>query len=145
MSPGAFAKVKLLADLGFANSEPVDVRHGKVSPRDMLVMLLAGHVPALDAFVQEPEDPTRWTKEIVTEVRGTRDDQQLTYRLGTLTATGSLPTGVAPSIVAQWLAAGKIAGPGVFPPEAIIEPVPFFEALQERGIITRESVTKPVL
>jgi saccharopine dehydrogenase-like NADP-dependent oxidoreductase len=139
MSPGAFAKVKLLADLGFANPEPADVQHGGVSPRDMLVTLLADHVPSLDAFVQEPEDPTRWAKEIVTEIRGTRDGQRLTYRLGTLTAIGSLPTGVAPSIVAQGLASGRIAGPGVFAPEAIIEPVPVFEALAEQGIVTRES------
>jgi hypothetical protein len=33
----------------------------------------------------------------------------------------------------------------VFAPEAIIDPGPFFEALEERGIVTRETVTRPVL
>jgi saccharopine dehydrogenase (NAD+, L-lysine-forming) len=142
MSPEAFAKVKLLADLGFAGAEPVDVRGTPVRPRDLLVTLLADYIPPLDAFVQEPADPTRWTKEIVTEVKGTQNGQELLYRLGTLTAVGSLPTGVAPSITAQWLAAGRVPGPGVFPPEAVIAPQPFFEELARRGIVTQVTVTE---
>ena len=144
MSPEAFAKVKLLADLGFASAEPVDVRGTPVKPRDVLTVLLADRIPPLDAFVQEPADPTRWTKEIVTEVKGTQNDQELLYRLGTLTAVGSLPTGVAPSITAQWLAAGRVPGPGVFPPEAAIDPQPFFEELARRGIVTQVTVTEPL-
>ena len=144
MSPEAFAKVKLLADLGFAGAEAVDVKGMHVKPRDMLVTLLAEYIPPLDAFVQEPADPTRWTKEIVTEIRGTRDGQSLVYRMGTLTPIGSLPTGVAPSIAAQWLAAGRVPKPGVFPPEVALDPLPFFEELAERGIVTRVSMTEPV-
>jgi hypothetical protein len=101
--------------------------------------------PPLEAFLQEPKDPTRWTREIVTEVRGTQDGEKLTYRIGTVTANTSLPTGVAPSVVAQALVPGSIAEPSVSAPEAIREPVPFFAALQERGIVTRESVTRSVL
>jgi saccharopine dehydrogenase-like NADP-dependent oxidoreductase len=144
MSPEAFAKVKLLADLGFAGDVPVDVRGARVEPREMLVTLLADYIPPLDAFVQDPADPTYWTKEIVTEVCGVKDGQALTYRMGTLTPVGSRPTGVAPSITAQWLASGRLQGPGVFPPEAIVEPEPFFEALRQRGIVTREAVIRAV-
>ena len=142
MSPEAFAKVKLLADLGFAGSEPVDVRGTPVRPRDLLVTLLADYIPPLDAFVQQPADPCCWTKEIVTEVRGTGDGRELLYRLGTLTASGSLPTGVAPSVAAQWLAAGRVPGPGVFPPEAAIDPLSFFEELAGRGVVTQVTVTE---
>jgi saccharopine dehydrogenase-like NADP-dependent oxidoreductase len=142
MSPEAFAKVKLLADLGFVGSDPLDVQGVQVRPRDLLVRLLAGKIPPLDAFVQAPVDPTRWTKEIVTEVHGAREGQGLVYRLGTRTAVGSLPTGVAPSIVAQWLASGRIGRPGVFAPELAVEPEPFFAALEERGIATYVSVTQ---
>ena len=144
MSPESFAKVKLLADLGFAGAEPVEVKGVQVKPRDMLVTLLADYIPPLDAFVQEPADPTHWTKEIVTEVHGTKDGQPRTYRLGTLTPIGSLPTGVAPSIAAQWLAAGRVQGPGVFAPELALDPAPFFAELAERRIITRVSVTEAV-
>ena len=144
MSPQAFAKVKLLADLGFAGDEPVDVRGTPVRPRDMLVTLLADYIPPLDAFVQTAADPTRWTKEIVTEIKGTKAGQEKIYRLGTLTALGSLPTGVAPSIAAQWLAAGRVPGPGVFPPEVAIDPLPFFEQLARHGVVTRVTVTEEV-
>jgi saccharopine dehydrogenase-like NADP-dependent oxidoreductase len=144
MSPKAFAKVKLLADLGFAGDEPVDVRGATVKPRDMLVTLLADYIPPLDTFVQDPADSTHWTKEIVTEVRGTKDGKELTYRLGTLTPVGSRPTGVAPSIIAQWLASGRLQRAGVFPPEAIVEPESFFEELDRRGIVTREAVIRAV-
>jgi saccharopine dehydrogenase-like NADP-dependent oxidoreductase len=141
MSPNAFAKVKLLADLGFAGAEPVEIKGMPVKPRDMLVTLLADYIPSLDAFVREPQDPNRWTKEIVTEVKGRKEGRELIYRLGTMVASGSAPTGIAPSIVAQWLASGQLAGPGVFPPEAIVEPLSFFAALEERNIVTRVSVT----
>jgi saccharopine dehydrogenase-like NADP-dependent oxidoreductase len=144
MNPEAFAKVKMLADLGFASAEPVEVKGTPVKPRDLLVALLADHIPPLDAFVQEPADPTRWTKEIVTEIKGTKDGEPRTYRMGTLTPVGSLPTGVAPSIVAQWLAAGRVPAPGVFPPEVALDPVPFFAELAGRGIITRATVTEPI-
>ncbi len=144
MSAGAFAKVKLLADLGFASTEPVEVRGVPVRPRDVLVTLLAGHIPPLEAFVREPADPTHWSKEIVSEVKGTRGGREVVYRLGTLTPDGSLPTGVAPSVVARWLAAGRVSGPGVFPPEAIVEPEPFFEELARRGIVTRITTTEPL-
>jgi lysine 6-dehydrogenase len=144
MSPEAFAKVKLLADLGFASAQPVDVRGTPVRPRDVLVTLLADYIPPLDAFVREPADPTHWTKEIVTEVKGTKGGREVVYRLGTLTAVGSLPTGVAPSITVQWLAAGHLPGPGVFPPEVAIDPLPFFEQLAQRGIVTRVTLTEEV-
>ena len=144
MSPEAFAKVKLLADLGFTGDEPVDVRGRPVKPRDVLTTLLADYIPALHAFVEESVDPARWTKEIVTEVKGTQDGKERVYRLGTLTSVGSLPTGVAPSIAAQWLAAGRISGSGVFPAEVAIDPQPFFDELARRGIVTRVSVTESV-
>lgn len=141
MSPEAFAKLRLLADLGFARTDLVDIPGGKIRPRDLLAALLAEYIPSLDAFVQEPEDPTRWSKEIVTEVEGTVNGQPLSFRLGTLTPQGSLPTGVAPSIVVQWLALDRFARHGVFPPEATVEPLPFFRELEDRGIVTRVSVT----
>ena len=144
MSPDAFAKVRLLADLGFASSDPVELRGAAVYPRDLLVELMADYVPPLDAFLQEATDPTRWTKEIVTEIAGAKDGQAVTFRLGTLTPVGSLPTGVAPAIVARWLAAGRVPKVGVFPPEQVVDPEAFFAELEKRGIVTQVSVTRKV-
>lgn len=142
MAPETVEKVKVLADLGFASREPVQVGGVSVVPRELMVTLLSGYVPPISSFLEPPRNqPPDWTKEIVTEVRGTREGKPVLYRLGTLTVKGSLPTGVAPSIAAQWLAEGRIP-PGVHPPEAVIDPLPFFKELEKRGIPTQVSVTE---
>jgi saccharopine dehydrogenase-like NADP-dependent oxidoreductase len=101
-------------------------------------------VPPIESFLEPPQnEPPDWTKEIVTEIRGRLDGKVLTYRMGTLTCKGALPTGVAPAIAAIWLAEGRI-DPGVYPPEAALEPEPFFKELEERQIYTQATVTQRV-
>ncbi len=142
MAPETVEKVRVLADLGFAGREPVRVGEVEVVPRDLMLTLLGSYVPPLTSFLEPPRNqPPDWTKEIVTEVRGTRFGRPVTYRLGTLTVKGSLPTGVAPSITARWLAEGRVAA-GVFPPEVALEPEPFFKELEKRGILTQVTVTE---
>jgi saccharopine dehydrogenase-like NADP-dependent oxidoreductase len=142
MAPETVEKVKILIDLGFASREPMEVADTSVAPHDMLVAIMANYVPPITSFLEPPEnEPPDWTKEIVTEVRGTRYSKPVTYRLGTLTVKGSLPTGVAPSITAQWLAEGRVE-PGVYPPEVAIEPELFFAELDKRGIRTQVGVTE---
>jgi saccharopine dehydrogenase (NAD+, L-lysine-forming) len=142
MAPEMVAKVKALVDLGFANREPVKVGEASMAPRDLMVALMAGNVPPIESFLEPPKnEPPDWTKEIVTEIRGTQDGQAVTYRMGTLTVKGALPTGTVPSITAQWLAAGRVE-PGVWAPEAALDPEPFFAELEKRGIVTQASVTR---
>ena len=142
LSEEALLKIKLFADVGLAGNETVDVNGISVRPRDLLVKLMAPYTPPLDAFIAEPAVPTDWRKEIVTEVSGTQDGERVTYRLGTLTAVGSRPTGVAPAIIVHWLASGHIWEEGVFPSEAVVDPEPFFAELAKRDIHTRVSVTR---
>lgn len=142
LSEEALLKIKLFADVGLASSEPIDVNGTSVRPRDLLVKLMAPYTPPLDVFMAEPADPTHWRKEIVTEVSGTQDGERVSYRLGTLTAVGSRPTGVAPAIIAHWLASGRIWEAGVFPSEAVVDPEPFFAELAQRDIHTQVSVTR---
>jgi saccharopine dehydrogenase-like NADP-dependent oxidoreductase len=142
MAPETVEKVKVLADFGFARREPLQIREAEVAPRDLMVAIMGQYVPPILSFLEPPKnEPPDWTKEIVTEVRGTRFGKPVTYRLGTLTVKGSLPTGVAPSIAAQWLAEGRVE-PGVYPPELGIDPEPFFAQLEQRGIPTQVSVTE---
>ncbi len=142
MAPETVEKVKVLADFGFAGRAAVQVREVSIVPRDLLVSLMGGYVPPITSFLEPPANqPPNWTKEIVTEVRGTRQGKAVTYRLGTLTVKGSLPTGVVPSFVAQWLAEGRI-DPGVYPPELALEPEAFFKELEKRGIMTQATVTE---
>jgi saccharopine dehydrogenase-like NADP-dependent oxidoreductase len=142
LSEEALLKIKLFADVGFAGGEPVEVKGVSIRPRDLLVKLMAPYTPPIDAFMAEPTDAADWRKEIVTEVTGTRDGERVTYRLGTLTAVGSRPTGVAPAIIAHWLASGRIWMTGVHPSEAVVDPEPFFAELAKRDIHTRVSITR---
>jgi saccharopine dehydrogenase-like NADP-dependent oxidoreductase len=142
MAPETVEKVKVLADFGFAGRDPVQVGEVSVVPRDLLVTLMGAYVPSLTSFLEPPaSQPPDWAKEIVTEVRGTRQGEVVTYRLGTLTVKGSLPTGTVPSFVAQWLAGGRIES-GVYPPEVALEPEAFFKELEGRGILTQVTVTE---
>ena len=74
-------------------------------------------------------------------MRGTKDGKAVTYRLGTMTCKGALPTGVAPACAAIWLAERRIP-PGAHPPEAVLDPEAFFEELEDREIYTQVSVTE---
>jgi ABC-type sugar transport system ATPase subunit len=123
---------------GMENRKPDQLSGGQ----QQWVALMSKYVPPISEFLAPPKNqPPDWTKEIVTEVRGTKDSREVTYRLGTLTCKGALPTGVAPARTAIWLAEGRIP-PGVHPPEAVIEPEPFFKELEERRIYTQVSVTR---
>jgi lysine 6-dehydrogenase len=133
-------KIRVLADFGFSNHEPVKVGDQEVIPRNLMIALLSNYVPPITDFLSPPRNkPPDWVKEIVTEVSGLKNGKSIVYRVGTLTCKGALPTGVAPAITAIWLAEGRIR-PGVHPPEAVIEPEPFFEELKERQIITNVSI-----
>ncbi len=144
MAQNTVEKIKVLADYGFASQEPVEVGGVSVVPRDLMVAMLSGYVPSVtDLLAPAKAKPPDWTKEIVTEINGSKDGEELTYRMGTLTCKGALPTGAAPAIAAIWLSEGRIE-PGVYPPEACLDPESFFKELEEYEIITRATVTKKI-
>jgi saccharopine dehydrogenase-like NADP-dependent oxidoreductase len=144
MAKNTIERIKVLADYGFAGQETVDVGGKPVRPRDLMVTLLSGNVPSVtDLLAPTKAKPPDWTKEIVTEIHGSKDGEELTYRMGTLTCKGALPTGAAPVIAAIWLAEGRIE-PGVYPPEACLDPETFFKELEKYDIITRATVTKKI-
>ena len=137
-------KVRVLADFGFAGRDPVDVKGQHIVPRELMVAMMSGHVPPITDFLAPPKSqPPNWTKEIVTEVRGTKDGETVTYRIGTLTCKGALPTGAAPARAAIWMSEGRVE-PGVHPPEVALDPVPFFKELEQIDIYTQVSTTRSV-
>ncbi|MCO6452624.1 MAG: saccharopine dehydrogenase NADP-binding domain-containing protein, partial [Caldilineales bacterium] len=108
MSPDTVEKVRVLAEFGFNRRDAIEVRGQQVIPRDMMLSLLAERVPPITDFLAPPKNqPPDWTKEIVTEVKGTEDGKPVTYRIAALTVKGALPTGVAPAIAAIWLGEGR--------------------------------------
>jgi saccharopine dehydrogenase-like NADP-dependent oxidoreductase len=144
MAQKTVEKVRVLVDFGFDRREPVDVHGVSVVPRDLMVSMLSGYVPPITDFLAPPKtQPPDWAKEIVTEVHGTKDEKDLTYRLGTLTCKGALPTGVGPAIGAIWLAEGRVPS-GVYPPEAVLDPEPYFKELEHWEIFTQVSISSRI-
>lgn len=141
MAKKTVEKVRVLADFGFDGKEPVEVNGTSVVPRDLMISMLSGYVPPITDFLAPAKtQPPDWAKEIVTEIRGTKDGKEVTYRMGTLTCKGARPTGVAPAIAAIWLAEGRVEK-GVHAPEAALDPESFFKELEQREIYTQVSVT----
>jgi saccharopine dehydrogenase-like NADP-dependent oxidoreductase len=127
MAKKTVEKVRVLADFGFDGKEPVEVNGTSVVPRDLMISMLSGYVPPITDFLAPAKtQPPDWAKEIVTEIRGTKDGKEVTYRMGTLTCKGARPTGVAPAIAAIWLAEGRVEK-GVHAPEAALDPESFFK------------------
>ena len=144
MAKNTVEKVRVLADFGFDGKEPVDVNGVSVVPRDLMISMLSGYVPPITDFLAPAKtQPPDWAKEIVTVIKGTKDGKDVTYRMGTLTCKGALPTGVAPAIAAIWLAEGRVE-PGVHAPEASLDPEDFFKELERREIYTNATVTQAV-
>ncbi|MCK5314966.1 MAG: saccharopine dehydrogenase NADP-binding domain-containing protein [Anaerolineales bacterium] len=134
-------KVRVLDEFGFASMEPIEVKGQSIVPHDMMIALLSGYVPSITELLAPPKTkPPDWVKEIVTETQGTKDGKEMTYRLGTVTCKGAMPTGYAPAIAAIWLAEGRIQ-PGVYPPEIALDPEPFFEELEKLEIFTKVTVS----
>ena len=141
MARDVVEKVRVLVEFGFASEEILNIQAMSVCPRDVMIALLSDYVPPITDFLAPPsKNPPDWAKEIVTQVEGTREGKTVTYRLGTLTCKGALPTGVAPAIAAIWLAEGRIPS-GVHPPEEVLDPQQFFKELEEQEIYTQITTT----
>jgi saccharopine dehydrogenase-like NADP-dependent oxidoreductase len=141
MAKNTVEKIRVLVDYGFGSREPVEVSGVSVVPRDLMVSMLSGYVPPITDFLTPPvTQPLDWAKEIVTEVHGTKNGKEITYRMGTLTSKGALPTGVGPAVGAIWLAEGRVPS-GVYPPEVALDPEPFFKELEEWEIFTQVSIS----
>ena len=141
MAQKMIEKVRVLAEFGFAGMEPIEVKGQSIVPHDVMIALLSDYVYSISDLLAPPKNkPPDWVKEIVTETHGTRDGKEMTYRLGTVTCKGAMPTGYAPAIAAIWLAEGRIQ-PGVYPPEIALDPEPFFEELERLEIFTRVTVS----
>ena len=141
MSKKTVEKVRVLAEFGFDSSKPVQVKGSSVVPRDLMITMLSSYVPPIESFLEASKNkPPDWVKEIVTETKGSKNGKEMTFRLGTLTCKGALPTGVAPAIASIWLAEGRVE-PGVHPPEACLDPQTFFNELEKREIFTKVTIS----
>jgi len=141
-----FERLRTLVDLGLASTEPVSVGGASIRPRDVLVAVVSQQSPGSALPIEETAE------ELVTEVRGADAGGPLKVTVRTLSRGstawgidgGALVTGMPPSIVAAWIAEGRLRAPGVQAPELAVEPEPFFEELRRRGIETSYSLERPL-
>lgn len=140
----ALRKLQFLASIGLASTQARRVGSvDGVIPRRLLVDLLEELKP----------DPPQHAgfKDIATVAEGTRDGEPIRLRLDTTAwpsqelkvAGGTVVVGSPAAIIARWLGSGRLAEPGVHPPEMVVAPRPFYEDLAKRGVqttLTEESV-----
>ena len=140
--PGLVERFKVLAAIGLASTEPIDVGGHVVRPRDVL-SVLGQRLPQAAGT-----DDVECLRVVV---EGERDGQPTSVIAESLIqpdaeaglGAGARDTGIPPSIVAQMIANGDITERGMFAPEDVVDPDLFFHRLQERGISYRVSRSRP--
>jgi lysine 6-dehydrogenase len=140
-----FATFRTLAQLGFGSTEEIPAGTGSASPKDFITsMYLRSVEDSRDALAVETEEEFDYFRIDVDGTRGGRDAKVTIFVKTWSDLEKRLPSGrdtsVPPSIVADWLVRGKIDKRGVLPPEACIDPEPFFRELGKRGILVEEQV-----
>jgi len=140
-----FECLRLLIDLGFAQAKPMEVNGVRVVPRDVLGQL-ASQLP-------RDEKPPASYGVLRVEAQGKKDNQPLRYTLDLFRSPRAeypgvnptaLTTGLPSAIVAQMIAAGEITARGVLPPEACVQPEPFFAELAKRGFNINVRLEQPI-
>ena len=133
LEPALVERFGLLAAVGLASTEPVDVGGRPVRPRDVLAAL--GRRLPQAAGTEDVEC-------LRVILHGERRGRPATVVAESLIepdrraglGAGALDTGIPPSIVAQMIGRGEIDRRGMFAPEDVVDPDRFFELLAQRGI-----------
>jgi saccharopine dehydrogenase-like NADP-dependent oxidoreductase len=137
-SEPALRKLQFLAELGLGRTDFIEVKGSTVRPRDVLLKVL-------EESPQTKEKPvSKGYKDVVTEVKGSREGQEILLRADTFggrhptwgISGGTVLVAVPPAVVARWLGEGSLKEPGVWAPEQVIKPEPFFDELALRGFTT---------
>jgi len=130
--PGHCEKINTLLDLGLAEETKINIGKTSIAPRDVFAHLLSTHVPS------EGEDVVLLRALAKGRLKGktlTRDYLLIDYYNRKDTTTAMMrTTGYPVSITAQMIEDETIQKRGVFCPEEIVPPEPFFKALKKRGI-----------
>ncbi len=116
-----------LQELGLMRKEPIVVRDQQVSPRDVLVTLLA-------SAPHEAQPGEALKSAAVLEVSGKKGgvDTTIRYHLkGNMAPLTSLPAALG----AELLARGEVTETGVMPPEACVPPKAVLQPMAESGLV----------
>jgi saccharopine dehydrogenase (NAD+, L-lysine-forming) len=139
--PPEFTKsIVLLTQLGLTKKTPVKVRGQDIVPYDVLTSVIDS-LPK-PTSVELDVDCQR------VEGFGKRDGKRVRIWVDAVSVPnerwniggGTVGTGTPPSVIAQWLASGRITKRGTLPPELCVEPSEFLKELAsgKRGITVTE-------
>ncbi|MBI4150224.1 saccharopine dehydrogenase NADP-binding domain-containing protein [Candidatus Woesearchaeota archaeon] len=126
--------ITALDKVQMTSKTPIKVNDVSVSPYQFLGLVDKYLIPRPKRDVCDVES-------IRTVLYGTRKGKKMRVTIDLVAkyhkrwqkSAGSVATGVPASIVAQWIASGKLHTSGVWTPEDVIDPFPFFKELSKQG------------
>ena len=131
--PGHCEKIKAFLDFGFADETKIHIAGHAIAPRDVFASMLTKHVPTTGEDVVLLKVLSQGT---VNGEKKSREYLMIDYYDTKHDITAMMrTTGYPVSITAQMIENGTIQKRGVFCPEEIIPPTPFFAELKKRDII----------
>jgi len=141
------ATFKTLRSLGFADTSKITIGDAEISPLDYLTAMYQRGISRSRA---EPAPKEEYEYDAFRiDVFGERKKSSATVTYHIITwndpesgLSSARDTSVPPSVVSNWQARGTIKRAGVFPPEAVIDPEPFFLEVGKRGIKVEEHFTE---
>jgi lysine 6-dehydrogenase len=138
LNPVFLDRIRFLTELGLASTEPIDVRGARVTPRHMLLALMAElpkASPSHHAFgIHRIEAHGREGGLAIVECVTTAVDR-LDF------GGGVLSTACPPAVVADMICRGELrAYTGVLPSERCVPYAPLFSRLERYGVSVREEV-----
>jgi saccharopine dehydrogenase-like NADP-dependent oxidoreductase len=139
--PHSYSAIKKLIELGFVSKEPIEVDGKSIRPLDFTIEVLR-RIPVPEGYT---EKENVWIK-----VFGKKDGvdvvQEMDAIAGTIPgwedATCNIDTGFPASILAQMIKRGEIAEFGMFSPEDVVPPEPFFAELGKKKITVYDNGKK---
>jgi lysine 6-dehydrogenase len=135
LNPAFLDKIRLLAELGLAGTEAVDVRGAPVVPRQLLLTLLRRlpkASPSHEAFGIHRVEVYGENGTAVTECV-TRSVDRLDFGGGVLSTAGP------PAVVADMICRDELEGRGVLPSERVVPFGALFERLERYGVSVRDA------
>ena len=135
LNPVFLDKIRLLTDLGLADTEPLDVRGSAVVPRHVLLALMARlpkASPSHEAFGIHRVEVYGEHGVAVTECV-TRSVERLAF------GGGVLSTACPPAVVADMICRDELPERGVLPSERVVPFGPLFERLERYGVTVRDA------
>ena len=136
--PHSYTALKTLLDLGFMTKEPIQIDGATVKPLDFTTEVLR-RIPVPEGYT---EKENLWLK-VFGRKAGQRKAVEMDVVAGTLPgweeATCNIDTGFPVAITAEMILEGKIPEKGMFAPEFVMPPEPFFTELAKRRLFVYEN------